>query len=125
VCVCAASQRIEHIAVLLLGKFVDPMFLDVLEDWKHRERGAFPGLFEAATVIFIMANIVTEVRSLWFDGLAEYITDMWNIVDFCSNMFYVTWIALRAVSTFIRFVSIFSLNQIFQSIFNICYFFSY
>jgi transient receptor potential cation channel subfamily C member 4 len=105
VCVTAASQRVEHIVVLILGKFVDPWFLEVLEEWKIKERGAFPGLFESAVVIFIMSNIFTELRSLWFDGLAEYITDMWNVVDFASNMFYVTWVALRAVSIFIRFVS--------------------
>lgn len=39
--------------------------------------------------------IVGEIKSLWADGLIEYISDLWNIVDFIQNTFYVIWISLR------------------------------
>lgn len=41
------------------------------------------------------------MRSLYSDGLMEYISDLWNIVDFISNSFYVCWITLRFTSWFI------------------------
>jgi len=36
-----------------------------------------------------------EMRALWNDGLVEYLADLWNIVDFISNSFYLMWISLR------------------------------
>ncbi|CAB3371178.1 Hypothetical predicted protein [Cloeon dipterum] len=100
---CAASQRIEHLTVQLLGHFYDPFFTEVYEDWRRRERGAWPGLFESACVMFIMSNIFAELCQLWNDGLSEFLEDMWNILDLASYMFYFTWIALRAISIFVRF----------------------
>ena len=35
------------------------------------------------------------MRSLYSEGLEEYVSDLWNIVDFISNSFYVAWISLR------------------------------
>jgi hypothetical protein len=31
----------------------------------------------------------------------EYITDLWNLIDFTSNSFFLAWIFLRAVAWFI------------------------
>jgi len=39
--------------------------------------------------------IIAEIKSLWEDGIIEYISDLWNIVDFIQNTFYVIWISLR------------------------------
>jgi transient receptor potential cation channel subfamily C member 4 len=47
-----------------------------------------------------------ELRSLWAEGIFEYISDLWNIVDLICNMFYVTWIALRGISIYISWVPI-------------------
>ena len=33
-------------------------------------------------------------------GLKEYVSDMWNVVDFITNSLYVATIALRAVAYF-------------------------
>lgn len=38
------------------------------------------------------------MRSLWSDGLLEYISDLWNIVDFIQNVFYVIWIMMRVTA---------------------------
>lgn len=46
-------------------------------------------------MIYIIGLIWGEIRSLYADGLMDYISDLWNIVDFISNSFYVAWISLR------------------------------
>lgn len=46
-----------------------------------------------------------EMRSLWSDGLLEYVSDLWNVVDFVQNVFYVIWVMLRATAWFIVQVS--------------------
>lgn len=53
--------------------------------------------------------ILGEIRSLWSDGLMEYISDLWNIVDFVQNIFYVIWIMLRITAWIIVQVYIFFL----------------
>lgn len=55
-----------------------------------------------------------EIRSLWCDGLEEYISDLWNIVDFITNVFYVIWLALRMTSFYITWVRILKLYFRFQ-----------
>jgi hypothetical protein len=52
-----------------------------------------------------IALIYAEIRSLYNDGLMEYISDLWNIVDFISNTFYVSWICLRFTAWFTVWVS--------------------
>lgn len=42
-----------------------------------------------------------EIRALWTGGLREYTADLWNIVDFITNMFYLMWISLRFSSWYI------------------------
>lgn len=54
-----------------------------------------------------------EIRALWTEGLEEYISDLWNIVDFITNMFYVLWFALRTVSWFLTWVKYFLQNKLF------------
>ncbi|XP_018327431.1 transient receptor potential protein [Agrilus planipennis] len=93
-----ASQRIE---ILLLEWFGNQWIQDVIKEWKHRERGAGPGLAECGVVLFVISLVWGEIRSLWSDGLLEYVSDLWNIVDFITNMFYVMWIALRASAMYV------------------------
>jgi len=45
--------------------------------------------------------IVGEIKSLWVDGIMEYVSDLWNIVDFIQNTFYVVWISLRITAWWI------------------------
>lgn len=46
-----------------------------------------------------------EINSLYSSGIADYIGDLWNIIDFISNTFYVTWIGLRITSWYVVQVS--------------------
>lgn len=54
----------------------------------------------------LQGYIFGEIKALWSDGLLEYISDLWNIVDFISNSFYVMWMSLRFTSWYIVNVSI-------------------
>lgn len=51
-----------------------------------------------------------EMRSLWSGGLLEYINDLWNIVDFITNSFYISWISLRFTSWYIVQVYVYILK---------------
>lgn len=46
-----------------------------------------------------------EINSLYSSGIADYTSDLWNIIDFISNTFYVTWIGLRITSWYVVQVS--------------------
>ncbi|CAO1395343.1 unnamed protein product [Diamesa serratosioi] len=94
----AASQRVEF---LLLEWFGNPWVHALLDEWKKHERGALPGIAESACMIYIISLVWGEMRSLFADGLMDYISDLWNIVDFISNSFYVAWISLRFTSWFV------------------------
>lgn len=109
----AASQRVEF---LLLEWFGNPWIHALLDEWKRHERGALPGLAESACMIFIISELFClfcekiivfkfftgliwgEIKSLYNEGIMEYVSDLWNIVDFISNSFYVAWISLRFTS---------------------------
>ncbi|KAG8233948.1 hypothetical protein J437_LFUL005154 [Ladona fulva] len=87
-----ASQRAEYLVIEWFGT---AWMQTILEDWKRRERGSLPGLVESMAVLYVL------MTSLWEEGLLEYIADLWNIVDWISNIFYTIWIVLRAVSWFL------------------------
>ncbi|XP_041969078.1 transient receptor potential protein isoform X2 [Aricia agestis] len=93
-----ASQRAEYLVLEYSGI---SWLQELVEFWKQRERGSLPGLIEFTIIIYIASLIWGEIRSLWNGGLLEYISDLWNIVDFITNMFYVGWISLRFTSWYI------------------------
>ncbi|EFN73452.1 Transient receptor potential protein [Camponotus floridanus] len=93
-----ASQRIEYLLIELFG---NKWMREILADWKKRERGCIPGFVETGVIIYVISLIVGEIKSLWADGLIEYISDLWNIVDFIQNTFYVIWISLRIAAWWI------------------------
>lgn len=50
-------------------------------------------------IIFFFPGLIwSEIKSLWSDGLMEYLADLWNIVDYVTNMFFMTWLLLRATA---------------------------
>ncbi|XP_011865921.1 PREDICTED: transient receptor potential protein isoform X2 [Vollenhovia emeryi] len=93
-----ASQRIEYLLIELFG---NAWMREILAGWKRRERGCIPGFVETGVVIYVISLIIGEIKSLWADGLIEYISDLWNIVDFIQNTFYVIWISLRVTAWWI------------------------
>jgi hypothetical protein len=70
----AASQRVEALALYLAGHFLDmPFLLEILADWKRRERGAFPGLFESAVIVYIFGEvIITSIEIGWVIKLISF-----------------------------------------------------
>nr|XP_023013242.1 transient receptor potential protein-like [Leptinotarsa decemlineata] len=94
----AASQRIE---ILFLEWFGTDWVQDMVREWKRKERGALFGIAECGVIIYVISLIWAEMRSLWCDGLEEYVSDLWNIVDFITNFFYVIWLALRLASFYV------------------------
>ncbi|XP_058063858.1 transient receptor potential protein isoform X2 [Anopheles bellator] len=90
-----ASQRVEYLAIEWFGP---DWAQDILAEWKRKERGSLPGLFECLVILYIISLIWHEMKSLWNDGLMEYVSDLWNIVDFISNTFYIVWMSLRFTS---------------------------
>ncbi|XP_062537580.1 transient receptor potential protein [Armigeres subalbatus] len=91
----AASQRVEYLAIEWFG----PEWMqEILKEWKRKERGSLPGLAECLVILYIISLIWHEIKSLWNDGLVEYLADLWNIVDFISNSFYIAWMSLRFTS---------------------------
>ncbi|CAM1302717.1 TRPC1 (predicted) [Pycnogonum litorale] len=64
------------------------------------KRGAQPTLVEWMILAWVMGLIWNEIKQLWEDGLMEYISDMWNIIDFVTNSLYVATIGLRIVAYF-------------------------
>ncbi|KAL9695258.1 hypothetical protein quinque_014543 [Culex quinquefasciatus] len=94
---CGASQRIELQALELFG---NEWLQGIVREWKRKERGSLPGLCECFVILYVVGLIWHEIKSLWNDGLLEYVSDLWNIVDFISNSFYIGWISLRFTSWF-------------------------
>ncbi|XP_030371662.1 transient receptor potential protein [Scaptodrosophila lebanonensis] len=91
----ASSLRVVQITFELLAF---PWMTSMLDDMRKHERGSLPGPIELAIIMYIAALIFEELKSLYSHGLFEYITDLWNIVDYISNTFYVTWILCRATA---------------------------
>uniref|UniRef100_A0A336MW87 CSON007883 protein n=1 Tax=Culicoides sonorensis TaxID=179676 RepID=A0A336MW87_CULSO len=89
-----ASQRIETIVG---GLWDEQGTVDKLKDIPIK-RGESPTIIEWLILIWVMGQIWDEVKQLWTVGIQEYVTDMWNIIDFVTNSLYVATVALRIVS---------------------------
>ena len=82
-----ASQRIEDVLGWDYGGDVT-------------KRGSKPSLVESCILAWVAGLIWSEIKQLWDVGLKEYISDMWNVVDFITNSLYVATIGLRTVAYF-------------------------
>lgn len=100
----AASQRLEIELLNILG---NDYIKEIVKEWNRKERGALPGFAECGVILYVISLIWAEVKSLWDGGLMEYISDLWNIVDFVTNMFYVMWLFLRFSAIYIVWVRLF------------------
>lgn len=87
-----ASLNMEKTLIELFGS---EWMLARLREAERESRGGFPSIVELFIVIFILGFIKNEIVTLWDDGLLDYIKDLWNIIDFCTNFFYMNWILLR------------------------------
>lgn len=84
-----ASQRIES----------DIFDFDIsLNSEAATKRGAPPTLIEMMVLPWVLGLIWSEIKQLWELGLADYLSDMWNILDFITNSLYVATITLRVIA---------------------------
>ena len=86
------SLQLENVIIELIGT---ESMIQNLEKQKKEARGAPPNFVECLVIIYIIGFIVAEIKSLWSDGLAEYVRDLWNIIDYIINFFFVNWMLLR------------------------------
>ncbi|XP_063706118.1 transient receptor potential protein [Culicoides brevitarsis] len=93
----AASQRIE---TLVFEWFGNEWMQEMAAEWKRKERGSLPGFIEWAVIIYVVSLCWHEIKSLFTEGLIEYINDLWNIVDCAANSAFMLWIFLRFYSIF-------------------------
>ncbi|KAG8194409.1 hypothetical protein JTE90_011020 [Oedothorax gibbosus] len=87
-----ASQRVEYMVMEFLAS---KLFLNSFQVDPHHERGKSPGLVESAIMLFVLGFVWAEIKQLWDAGLENYLYDMWNVVDFFTNMLYLACIGLR------------------------------
>lgn len=93
----AASQRIETLAFEWFG---NDWMKEMAAEWKRKERGSLPGFIEWAVIVYVVSLCWHEIKSLFTEGLIEYINDLWNIVDCAANSAFMLWILLRFYSIF-------------------------
>ncbi|KYB27779.1 Transient receptor potential protein-like Protein [Tribolium castaneum] len=92
------SQRFE----ITILEWVDTGWSrDFVDEWKRKERGALLGFAECAVVLYVSSKMCKEIKHLWASNLLEYVSDLWNIVDFVTNLFYVAWLSLRLCSIYL------------------------
>ncbi|XP_076367318.1 transient receptor potential-gamma protein-like [Tachypleus tridentatus] len=92
-----ASQRVDNVLITWFGtkKMKHGLVNDTIT-----KRGAPPTIIEWMILAWVAGLIWSEIKQLWESGLTEYISDMWNIIDFITNSLYVATVALRAVAYF-------------------------
>ncbi|KAK3883627.1 hypothetical protein Pcinc_012068 [Petrolisthes cinctipes] len=92
------SLRVETLLIQLFGS---EWMLARLKEAARESRGGFPSIVELFIVIFIFGFIKNEILSLWQEGIQDYIKDLWNVIDFCTNFFYMNWILLRLTAWYL------------------------
>ncbi|XP_017784473.1 PREDICTED: transient receptor potential protein-like [Nicrophorus vespilloides] len=93
----AASQRVEVLAIQMFG---NEWMQEMVAEWRRKERGAGPGIAECGVILYMISLIWAEIRTLWTESFSDYLSDLWNIVDFITLTFYMTWLALRMSSIY-------------------------
>ncbi|CAL8134700.1 unnamed protein product [Orchesella dallaii] len=93
-----ASQRFETFVTEILP--FDTNSTEWVSTDVTKQRGAPPSLVEWFILAWVSGLIWSEIKQLWDVGLREYVSDMWNVLDFVTNSLYVATIALRIVARY-------------------------
>lgn len=88
------SQRLESLIVNYWKDWFPEWFVRLHES----DRGRLPSITESMIVAYVIGFCVEEVQELFESGIKRYVGDMWNIVDFLSNFFYLLWLSFRIIS---------------------------
>lgn len=90
-----ASQRLESIIIKSINSESVPKWLQEANTW---ERGQKFTLTEWLIIIYVLGYIWQEATEMWHLGILEYKRDMWNIVDFSTQLFFICWVVFRYIS---------------------------
>lgn len=91
-----ASQSIE---TSIFGIRSNEYKGNLISDFKTK-RGSLPSHIELWILAWVFGLIWSEIKQLWDLGISEYLSDMWNILDFINNSIYVATITLRVIAYF-------------------------
>ncbi|CAG9537651.1 unnamed protein product [Cercopithifilaria johnstoni] len=94
-----ANQRISY-DVIFNTKSVSSIYnaYDNKDIDLKEVRGPPPTLVELAILAWVFGLVWVEIKQLWNEGLCDYCSDLWNILDFVTNALYLCTVALRVVA---------------------------
>ena len=69
-------------------------------EWERTERGSRPNYVETVIILWQFCLISRDIKVVYKQGLAEYMTDLWNIADWFTNLCFISWIILRFTSCY-------------------------
>ncbi|GFS03949.1 short transient receptor potential channel, partial [Elysia marginata] len=55
-------------------------------------------IIHCSSYLVFLCLMWSEIKQLWDEGAIEYIHDMWNILDFCTNALYIATFTLRLLA---------------------------
>ncbi|KAF2354684.1 Ion transport domain [Trinorchestia longiramus] len=90
-----------QVEALLIQMFGAPWMLERLRLQQEQARGALPSFVELLLFVYIAGFLWGEMKELWESGFTEFIKDLWNIIDFITNFFFVNWILLRMTAWYL------------------------
>ncbi|XP_043231805.1 transient receptor potential-gamma protein-like isoform X2 [Amphibalanus amphitrite] len=102
--ICHSASYLTFLVLLILAS---QRIETVVSDWfgmPHNQndvttkRGARPSMVEWLILAWVAGLIWSEIKQLWDIGLQDYVSDLWNVIDFVTNALYVATIALRLVA---------------------------
>lgn len=62
---------------------------------KGEKRGPGPTSIELMIMVYVLGFIWAEIKQLYQEGIEEYLSNWWNLLDFITNALYIMTIVLR------------------------------
>merc|ERR1719295_208027 len=93
ICNSASYFVFLFLLILVSQRIEDIVGWDLPSD--TTKRGSLPSVVEYGVLAWVAGLIWSEIKQLWDVGLKEYVSDLWNVVDFITNSLYVATIGLR------------------------------
>ena len=107
ICNSASYFFFLFLLILVSQRIEDVIGWDLPSD--TTKRGSMPSAVEYAILAWVAGHFLllawpptlqsgliwSEIKQLWDMGPHEYVSDMWNVVDFITNSLYVATIGLR------------------------------
>ncbi|XP_045478713.1 transient-receptor-potential-like protein isoform X2 [Harmonia axyridis] len=103
----ASSYLFFLLILILVSQRAEDLFIEQFgtEKWKEsvvekyeRQRGNPPMLLEYVVLIYVLGFIFEEAHEMFSEGFANYLRNMWNIIDFTRNFLYTAVLLLRVAA---------------------------